>query len=143
MLRRLRATVVVRHAGQVVARTSAALEVLETSHPPSVYLPPDAFVPGVLRPGDGSSFCEFKGSARYLDLVTAGSGVLSAVAWTYPDPTPAFTDLARYVSLYPGRVEACTVDGESVRPQGGDFYGGWVTDAVVGPWKGGPGTWGW
>ena len=141
-LRPLEARVVVRLGGGVVADTTAALVVLETSHPPSVYLPPDAFAPGVLRAAGGRSFCEFKGTAGYVDLVGPDGSVAEQVGWTYPRPTPAFADLAGFVSLYPGRV-GCTVDGERVRPQGGDFYGGWVTDAVVGPWKGAPGTRGW
>lgn len=142
-LRRLDAEVRVKHAGVLVARTSEALEVLETSHPPTVYLPPDAFAEGVLRPGSGRSFCEFKGTADYLDLVVRGVTVVQGAAWTYPAPTPAFAALAMYVSLHPGRVDSCTVAGERVQPQGGPFYGGWVFGSVVGPWKGGPGTRGW
>lgn len=133
----------VEHAGALVARTTEALEVLETSHPPTVYLPRAAFAAGVLRPGRGRSFCEFKGVADYLDLLSADGEVLEAVAWTYPAPTPGFAALAGHVSLYPGRLDSVTVDGEPVRPQGGSFYGGWVTGAVVGPWKGAPGTHGW
>lgn len=143
VLRRLHSRVQVEHAGRVVADTQEALEVLETSHPSTVYLPRAAFAPDVLRLGAGQSFCEFKGAAAYLDLVSADGAVLEGVAWTYPDPTAPFTALADHVSLYPGRVDRCTVAGEQVRAQDGGFYGGWVTDAVVGPWKGPPGTWGW
>ena len=135
----------VRLGGMVVAETDRdrpALRVLETSHPPTYYLPVDAFAPGTLEPGQGSSWCEFKGAATYLDLV-AGTVRASSAAWTYPRPSPGFEALTDHVALYPGRVDEVTVDGERVRPQAGGFYGGWITDRVVGPFKGGPGTAGW
>ncbi len=128
--------------GVPIAETSAAYRVLETSHPPGVYLPRDAFIPGALRPAEGSSFCEWKGQAAYLDLI--GGGVTAPrAAWTYPSPTPAFAAIAGYVSLYPGRVDACVLGDDPVEAQEGDFYGGWITPEIVGPFKGGPGTWGW
>jgi uncharacterized protein (DUF427 family) len=134
--------VVVTHAGVVVADTTASLRVLETSHPPTYYLPRDAFADGVLRPGEGASWCEWKGQAAYLDLVV-GDVVLPAVAWTYPRPAKGFEALVDHVALYPGRVERCTVAGEVVQPQPGSFYGGWITSRVTGPFKGAPGTSGW
>ncbi|MFB9731002.1 DUF427 domain-containing protein [Ornithinimicrobium kibberense] len=136
------ALVVVELGGTTVARTTRSLRVLETSHPPTYYLPRAAFVPGVLRPTDGSSFCEWKGAASYLDLV-AGGRTAARAAWTYPDPSPGFEALRDHVALYPGLVDRCLVDGEVVEPQPGGFYGGWITSAVVGPFKGEPGTWGW
>ena len=136
------ALVVVELGGTTVARTSRSLRVLETSHPPTYYLPRAAFVPGVLRPTGGSSFCEWKGAASYLDLV-AGGRTAARAAWTYPDPSPGFEALRDHVALYPGLVDRCLVDGEVVEPQPGGFYGGWITSAVVGPFKGEPGTWGW
>ena len=134
--------VVVTHAGAVVADTASSLRVLETSHPPTYYLPRSAFADGVLRPGVGASWCEWKGHADYLDLVV-GEEVLAGVAWTYPSPTQGFEALADHVALYPGRVDRCTVDGEVVEPQPGGFYGGWITSRVTGPFKGAPGTSGW
>jgi len=126
----------------VIAVTNRAVRVLETSHPPSWYLPRDAFVPGALEPADGTSFCEWKGSANYLDVL--GGGVRAArAAWTYLDPVPAFAVLRDHVSLYPGRMDRCEIDGEVVTPQEGGFYGGWITGDVVGPFKGPPSTWGW
>jgi uncharacterized protein (DUF427 family) len=119
-----------------------AYRVLETSHPPTYYLPPDAFLPGALRPAAGSSFCEWKGVAAYLDVL-GGTVVAPRAAWTYPEPSPAFAELAHHVAVYPGLMDRCTVDGEVVVPQPGGFYGGWVTSRVVGPFKGGPGTEGW
>lgn len=128
--------------GQVVARTARSLRVLETSHPPTYYLPPDAFAPGVLREASGSSFCEWKGTASWFDLV-AGDRVATSAAWTYPSPRPQYAALAGAVAVMPGLVDRCTVDGEVVVPQPGGYYGGWITSAVVGPFKGGPGTRGW
>ena len=127
---------------QVVASTRSAYRVLETSHPPTYYLPVDSFADGVLRPAAGSTFCEWKGRASYFDLVAPGRTAERA-AWTYADPTDGFLAIVDHVAVMPGLVDECTVDGETVRSQVGGFYGGWVTDRVVGPFKGGPGTMGW
>jgi uncharacterized protein (DUF427 family) len=132
----------VRLGGTVIARTTAALRVLETSHPPAYYLPRGAFALGVLRPVEGTTYCEWKGVATYLDLVTPGATAHRA-AWTYADPTRGFEAIRDHVSVMPALVDACLVDGEVVRAQEGGFYGGWVTDRVVGPFKGGPGSHGW
>ncbi|HXH78234.1 DUF427 domain-containing protein [Nocardioides sp.] len=135
-------TIEVWLGGVAVARTQASVRVLETSHPPSYYLPLDAFEPGVLRAVDGTSFCEWKGVATYYDLVTP-SATASRAGWTYAQPTPGFEAIRDHVSIMPGLVEACLVDGEVVRAQEGGFYGGWITDRVVGPFKGIPGSRGW
>ncbi|WP_199421564.1 DUF427 domain-containing protein [Actinotalea solisilvae] len=136
------AVVAVELGGRVVATTDRALRVLETSHPPTYYLPRDAFVPGALREAAGATWCEWKGHASYLDVV-AGDRVAPSAAWTYLAPSPGFEVLAGAVAVMPGLVDRCTVDGEVVAPQPGGFYGGWITSAVVGPFKGGPGTAGW
>jgi len=137
-----RAHVVVVLGGVTVLDTRRALRVLETSHPPTYYLPLADALAGAFRPAPGGSWCEWKGQASYLDVV-GGDQVAEGGAWTYPSPTPGFVDLLDHVSLYPGRMDRCTVDGEVVRAQEGGFYGGWVTDAVVGPFKGAPGSLGW
>jgi uncharacterized protein (DUF427 family) len=134
--------VVVRLGGVVIVDTRDALRVLETSHPPAYYLPRAAFPRDALRPARGSTVCEYKGRAAYLD-VRAGGVVASRAAWTYPDPSPGFEALVDHVSLYPAAMELCEVDGERVLPQQGGFYGGWITSRVVGPFKGAPGTLGW
>ncbi len=126
----------------VIASSTRSWRVLETSHPPTYYLPQDAFVPGVLRPAAGGSWCEWKGQASYFDLV-AGDQVARRAGWTYPRPTPGFEDLADAVAVMPGLVDRCTVDGEVVVAQPGGFYGGWITSRVSGPFKGAPGTLGW
>ena len=135
-------TVEVVLGGEVVARTTAALRVLETSHPPTYYVPAADFAPGVLRPCAGSSYCEWKGQASYLDLVTP-TVTGSRAGWTYPDPVAGFEALRDHVAVMPGLVEECRVDGERVVPQEGGFYGGWITGRVVGPFKGSPGSHGW
>lgn len=134
--------VVVRHRGVVVADSTRAHRVLETSHPPVYYVPAEDVTPGVLERTRGSSFCEFKGTAGYWDLVVDGTRVSDA-AWSYDHPVPDYAVLTRAIAFYPGRVDECTVGGERVRPQEGDFYGGWITADIAGPFKGGPGTRGW
>lgn len=118
------------------------MRTLETSHPPSYYIPPDDIAPGVLRRTGGGSFCEWKGHAVYWDVVL-GAVTLSKVGWSYPDPTPAFAALRDHVAFYAGPFDRCTVDGEIVIPQPGNFYGGWITPDLAGPFKGVPGSTGW
>ena len=129
-------------AARPIARTTRAWRVLETSHPPAYYLPREAFVDGALRAAEGASWCEWKGQATYFDLV-AGDAVAPRAAWTYETPTRGFEELAGALSVMPAAVDRCVVDGEVVRPQDGGFYGGWITADVVGPFKGGPGSFGW
>ena len=137
-----RRTVEVVLGGERIARTTASWRVLETSHPPTYYVPAEAFLDGALRSAEGSSWCEWKGQASYYDLV--GGGVVAPRAgWTYPTPTPGFEVIRDAVAVMPAAVDRCLVDDEVVRPQEGGFYGGWVTDDVVGPFKGIPGSWGW
>ena len=136
------ALVTVVLGGVEVCRTTRALRVLETSHPPGWYLPREDWLPGSLVAAAGTSFCEWKGVASYLDVVGSATRAPRA-AWTYPEPVPAYAVLRDAVAVYPAAVDACTVDGQRVRPQAGGFYGGWITDDVVGPFKGAPGTLGW
>ncbi|WP_151082847.1 DUF427 domain-containing protein [Nocardioides cynanchi] len=136
------ASIEIRLGGEVVARTTSALRVLETSHPPTYYLPRSDFADGVLRPVDGASYCEWKGVAAYYDLVTRARSAPRA-AWTYPQPSPGFEALLDHVAVMAAAMDECTVDGEVVTSQEGGFYGGWITSHVVGPFKGGPGTRGW
>jgi uncharacterized protein (DUF427 family) len=142
-LERVAASLRVEHGGRLIADARGGWRVLETSHPPVYYLAPDAVTAGCLRPNDRSSFCEFKGAARYWDLVDGERTLVADVAWSYPHPSPAFAALADHLAFYAGRVDACYVGDERVAPQSGDFYGGWITAAVVGPFKGAAGTWGW
>ena len=124
--------------GVIIADTRDVVRVLETSHPPVYYLPRGAFTPGVLQPDAGHSYCEFKGAAGYLSV-----GSRARSAWFYPTPNAGFESLTDRVAVYPGAMDRCTVDGETVRAQDGDFYGGWITEKIVGPFKGAAGTMGW
>jgi uncharacterized protein (DUF427 family) len=128
--------------GVEIARTARALRVLETSHPPTYYIPPEDFLAGVLVPAPGASLCEWKGRARYFDVV-AGGRRAGRAAWCYPEPTRAFAALRDHVAVYPGRMDRCTVGDMVAAAQPGDFYGGWVTPNLRGPFKGAPGTSGW
>ncbi len=125
-------------AGAVLADTTSALRVLETSHPPVYYIPVADIDMTRLRRAGGSSLCEFKGTAAYWDADGA-----PAVGWSYPDPFPGYELLAGHIAFYPGHVDEATVDGERVKPQAGGFYGGWITSRVAGPFKGAAGTRGW
>jgi uncharacterized protein (DUF427 family) len=130
-------------AGEVLAESTHALRVLETSHPPTIYIPPTDVRQDLLAESDArSSWCEFKGAARYLDASVAERRFI-AVGWCYPNPAPEYEALRDHVAFYPGRVDAAWLDDERVRAQESDFYGGWVTSELIGPLKGPPGTRGW
>ncbi|QDA36124.1 DUF427 domain-containing protein (plasmid) [Paracoccus liaowanqingii] len=130
--------ILIRLGGAVVAETVRALRVLETHHAPSYYLPPED-VQAVLRPAAGSSFCEWKGVARYYDVIADGVTAPRA-AWAYDRPTARFADLAGHLAFYAGLVDEAWVGDLRVQPQPGDFYGGWVTPNLDGRIKGAPGT---
>lgn len=123
--------------GVTIVDTTEALRVLETSHPPVYYVPRASIRAGALVPGARSTFCEFKGGAAYFD-VRVGERVIADAAWSYADGP-----LADHVAFYARKMDGCLVDDEVARPQEGDFYGGWITSDLVGPFKGGPGTMGW
>jgi uncharacterized protein (DUF427 family) len=135
-------SITVELSGETLASTTHAWRVLETSHPPTYYLPRDAFADDVLCEAPGASWCEWKGQASYYDLVT-DTRVARKAAWTYLSPTPGFAPIAGAVAVMAAQVDRCTVNGERVIPQPGGFYGGWVTSWVVGPFKGIPGSMGW
>jgi uncharacterized protein (DUF427 family) len=130
-------------AGETLADSTRALRVLETNHPPTIYIPladvrQDALVDSDAR----STWCEFKGAARYLDASVHGRHII-AVGWIYADPSPGYEPLRDHIAFYPGRVDAAWLDGERVQAQKGDFYGGWITSDLIGPFKGPPGTLAW
>ena len=128
--------------GTIVAETSKALRVLETSHPPVYYIPPGDVQQRLLSPTAHHSYCEYKGQASYYN-VKVGNKVSENAAWSYHQPSTGYESLKDHLAFYPGLVDACYVDDERVRAQEGDFYGGWITSAIEGPFKGGPGTAGW
>lgn len=124
--------------GVTIVDTTDVVRVLETSHPPVYYLPRSSFAAGVLQPEPGQSYCEYKGVAGYASV-----GARARAAWFYPTPTPGYEMLADRVAIYPGAMDRCTVNGETVHAQEGDYYGGWITAKIVGPFKGSAGTTGW
>lgn len=136
------AHIVIKHRDRIIADTRRAVRTLETSHPPSYYIPPEDITMELLRPAGGGSFCEWKGAARYWDVAVDGV-TLPRVGWSYPSPTPAFALLRNYIAFYAGPLDHCWVDGEIVTPQPGSFYGGWITSDLSGPFKGVPGSMGW
>jgi uncharacterized protein (DUF427 family) len=135
-------SITIELGGRTVASTDRGWRVLETSHPPTYYLPGTSFSDGVLRRADGSSWCEWKGQATYYDLVTQ-TRVAAQAAWTYRRPSPDFVPIAGAIAVMAAAVDRCTVNGEQVIPQPGGFYGGWITSWIVGPFKGIPRSVGW
>jgi uncharacterized protein (DUF427 family) len=129
--------------GTTIVASGNALRVLETSHPPTIYVPPDDISRGVLREARGSSICEWKGRASYHDVLGGAGAVAARAAWTYHDPDPRYASLRDLVAFYPGRMEAAYLNDERVQAQPGDFYGGWITADLEGPFKGGAGSLGW
>jgi uncharacterized protein (DUF427 family) len=133
--------IVVQLSGLIIADSRESFRILETAGPPTFYLPPKYVRSDLLKPFCGASVCEWKGTAKYWTLKVSAPAH-QAVGWSYPTAQPPYELIAGYFSFYPGRIE-CFVDGQYVRPQPGYFYGGWVTDEIVGPWKGIAGTESW
>ena len=128
--------------GLTIADTRRAIRVLETSSPPVYYIPSADVQMEHLRPTERRTLCEWKGHATYW-TVTHGDRTAPNAAWSYPHPTAGFQAIVDYLAFYPSKMDACLVNGEPVRAQPGDFYGGWITPDVVGPFKGDLGTEGW
>ena len=128
--------------GETIADSQQAKRVLETSHPPVYYIPPEDVRREFLHPSPRRSWCEFKGSAHYW-TARVGDREAPNAAWSYPEPSQGYEAIRDHVAFYPSLMDACYVDEERVQPQQGDFYGGWITSDIEGPFKGGPGTKGW
>ncbi len=128
--------------GVTVADTTHALRVLETASPPTFYVPPADVRLDLLLPESRHTVCEWKGEASYWSI-RVGDREWQSAAWSYPDPKATFEAIRGHVAFYAGRVDEAWVGDERVIPQAGDFYGGWVTSEVIGPFKGEPGTLGW
>ena len=128
--------------GTLIADSNQAYRVLETSHPPCYYIPPSDIQMKHLTQTQQQTYCEFKGMANYYSL-TVGDKSVPNTAWFYSQPSKGFEAIANYISFYASHMDACYVGDEKVQPQAGDFYGGWITSNIVGPFKGGAGTTGW
>ena len=129
-------------AGALIAEKRRAWRVLETSHPPVYYIPYEDVEMSLLHPISPDSGCEWKGRAQYFDVCVADQRAQQA-AWAYPQPTARFEVIKGHLAFYAQKMERCLVNGEEVIPQPGAFYGGWITQELVGPFKGGPGSFGW
>lgn len=128
--------------GVQIDETSRSLRVLETSHPPVYYIPPQDVQRQYLKRSERKTYCEFKGTATYYS-VEVDRKLSEEAAWSYHCPAARYEPLKDHIAFYPSRVDACYVDDEQVQPQPGDFYGGWITSDIEGPFKGGMGTAGW
>ena len=115
-----------------IADSTRAVRVLETTHPPVWYIPPEDVRMDLLDNSTTSTFCEYKGTASYWTL-RSGERTIEDVAWSYEQPIPAFASLRAYIAFYPRRVDACYVDDEQAIPEPGDSYGGWITSEIIGP----------
>ena len=137
------ATVRVVFGGEIIAKSERAVRICETASPPGYYIPPADLLPGVLLPSARTSFCEWKGEARYWTIQVSGRAAAKDAAWSYPEPYPEFAAIKDYLAFSPRRMDACYVGDERVEPQPGFYYGGWVTRDLVGPFKGVPGSDAW
>ena len=135
-------TIEIYFNGERIALTTRAYRVLETSHPPVYYLPPADILMKYLIPSDRTTYCEWKGRGRYYS-VKVGDREVPDAAWYYPDPTGKFGPIRDHIAFYANLMDKCLVNGEEVIPQPGNFYGGWITSDIVGPFKGVEGSYGW
>ncbi len=130
----------VKAGGETLAHSRRCLRVLETASPPTYYIPPADIDMRRLERAAGSSYCEWKGAAQYCTLVGSVRGL--PIGWSYAEPNPEYAEITNWICFYPSRTD-CFVAGQRVRPQSSEFYGGWITDDVIGPFKGDPGTGHW
>lgn len=128
--------------GETIADTCRAKRALETSHPPNYFIPVEDVKMEYLTKSAHSTYCEWRGRGSYYTL-TVGDRQAKNVAWYYKEINPAYSELLGYIGFYPQPMDACYVDGEKAQPQAGDYYAGWITSDIVGPFKGEPGTRGW
>lgn len=124
--------VVVEIDGEVVARTTSAIRVLEAGHPPAWYIPPEDVRLDRIVPEASTTFCPWKGTA-YAYGVRTDAGVRESAAWCYPEPSPGFEPIARYLAFYPSRADRCTVDGVEAQPAPSGDTGGWIIPDEVEP----------
>jgi uncharacterized protein (DUF427 family) len=128
--------------GVTVVDTQDAYRVLETGHPPVYYIPQSDIQMQYLSTTKRETFCEFKGDANYWTIEVEGEKAENA-AWMYANPNKDYAAIRNHIAFYPSKMATCYVDYYQVQAQAGDFYGGWITADIVGPFKGGAGTLGW
>jgi uncharacterized protein (DUF427 family) len=128
--------------GLIIAQSRHAKRVLETSHPPTYYIPVEDICMEYLVLTRQRSYCEWKGEAVYYS-VSVGQRQAANAAWSYWNPLPGYEALIEHIAFYVRPMDACYWSSELVRPQPGNLYGGWITSNIVGPFKGEPGSEGW
>ncbi len=124
----------IQFAGEIIVESTRAIRVLETSHPPTYYIPKEDFLPGILTKASGQTFCEWKGNATYW-TITLNNRAVEKVAWSYETPTPPFKAIQGYIAVYSAPMDGCFVGDEQVESQKSNFYGGWITKNLTGPFK--------
>jgi uncharacterized protein (DUF427 family) len=129
----------VQFAGELIADTQRAMRVLETSHPPAYYIPRVDVRADLLFLSSHRTFCEFKGLASYWTLRVRDK-ISADAAWSYERPSPGYEAIRGHLAFYVARVDECFVDDERAHAQPGNFYGGWLTSEIIGPFKGDPGS---
>jgi uncharacterized protein (DUF427 family) len=120
--------------GELIAESTHTVRILETSHPPVYYIPPEDVELELLTDGARKTLCEWKGFARYYTISVAGQRIENS-AWYYRNPWPPYTMLQDYIAFYPQLMDACYVDGELVTPDPSSYYGGWITHDILGPFR--------
>ncbi len=130
------------HSGKILADSNGVKRILETSHPPTYYIPSSDVDWTYLKISSNTTYCEFKGMASYVDYV-GPEGIIQNIGWFYQKPNKSYGDLEDHIAFYASKLDECLLNDEKVTSQEGDFYGGWITSNIKGPFKGGPGTYGW
>jgi uncharacterized protein (DUF427 family) len=139
-VRAIDAHVRIVHNGITLVDTRQAIQILETSQAPGYYFSRADIALEHLTQSRHTSYCEWKGQATYWAVLATTTPSVADVAWSYDNPTPAYAAITGYLAFYPQKVDECWVNDYRVVPNPGDFYGGWITPDVVGPFKGAPGT---
>jgi uncharacterized protein (DUF427 family) len=95
----------VRLNGELVADTTAALELREATLPAVQYIPIGDVVQDRLTRTETSTYCPFKGDASYYSVTTSDGDTVDDVIWTYEQPYPAVAPIAGHVAFYPNKAE--------------------------------------
>jgi len=134
--------VLVEFGGIILADSVRAYRLLQTATPPVYYVPRDDVRVEHLAPSGHTTICEWKGGAEYWS-VRVGERSAENAAWSYPEPDNGYEVIRDYLAFYARKMDACYVGAYRVIPQPGEYYGGWITPDIVGPFKGEPGTENW
>jgi uncharacterized protein (DUF427 family) len=123
----------------LVADSRRTKRVLETAGPPVYYIPQEDIQMAYLEPALNRALCEWKGFSQYW-IVHVGESIVLNAAWSYPEPWKGYESIQDNIAFNATMMSACYVDDMEVVPQPGEYYGGWITPEIVGPFKGIPGS---